>query len=70
VLRPNVDGLVWKLLRVRSCKRSTFSASFCEMALEGLLIALVVYLDNLQKKRASGIWRSRGAAPKEKDTRP
>jgi ribose transport system permease protein len=27
---------------------------FWEMVLEGLLIALVVYLDNLQKKRASG----------------
>ena len=28
---------------------------FWEMVLEGLLIALVVYLDNLQKKRASGL---------------
>lgn len=27
---------------------------FWEMVLEGLLIALVVYLDNLQKKRLSG----------------
>ena len=27
---------------------------FWEMVLEGLLIALVVYLDNLQKKRQSG----------------
>ena len=28
---------------------------FWEMVLEGLLIALVVYLDNLQKKRQSGV---------------
>ena len=28
---------------------------FWEMVLEGLLIALVVYLDNLQKKRLSGL---------------
>jgi ribose transport system permease protein len=27
---------------------------FWEMVLEGLLIALVVYLDNLQKRRLSG----------------
>ena len=27
---------------------------FWEMVLEGLLIALVVYLDNLQKRRQSG----------------
>ena len=29
--------------------------SFWEMVMEGLLIALVVYLDNLQKKRQSGL---------------
>jgi ribose transport system permease protein len=28
---------------------------FWEMVLEGLLIALVVYLDNLQKNRLSGV---------------
>ena len=28
---------------------------FWEMVLEGLLIALVVYLDNLQKRRQAGI---------------
>ena len=27
---------------------------FWEMVLEGLLIALVIYLDNLQKKRLNG----------------